>query len=198
MKRRIGCILLAILLALSSAAFAHSGNTDKYGGHRDNQNKSGLGPYHYHCGGYGPHLHPDGVCPYTGKKVSNPNYPSAAPRSSSGSSSGSSSSGSSSNKSTTAIFGASKSDLQTLYTQGGLVLGKTTGSSVNVRKETKTDSKRLDKIEKKGTVVVVLETIKSGGEASWYKIRIDSKTTGYVSAKFISLIDTAAYIKDLK
>lgn len=30
-------------------AEAHSGRTDRYGGHRDNKNKSGLGSYHYHC-----------------------------------------------------------------------------------------------------------------------------------------------------
>jgi len=45
-------------------AFAHSGRTDGSGGHRDNKNKSGLGSYHYHCGGYPPHLHNNGVCPY--------------------------------------------------------------------------------------------------------------------------------------
>lgn len=43
--------------------FAHSGRTDSSGGHRDNRNRSGLGYYHYHHG-YGPHLHPNGVCPY--------------------------------------------------------------------------------------------------------------------------------------
>lgn len=43
---------------------AHSGRTDSRGGHRDNKNKSGLGSYHYHCGGYSAHLHTDGVCPY--------------------------------------------------------------------------------------------------------------------------------------
>lgn len=46
-------------------ADAHSGRTDANGGHRDNKNKSGLGSYHYHCGGYPAHLHPDGVCPYS-------------------------------------------------------------------------------------------------------------------------------------
>jgi len=45
---------------------AHGGRTDKYGGHRDNKNVSGLGYYHYHCGGYPPHLHENGVCPYAG------------------------------------------------------------------------------------------------------------------------------------
>ena len=48
----------------SIEAEAHSGRTDANGGHKDNQNKSGLGSYHYHCGGYPAHLHPNGVCPY--------------------------------------------------------------------------------------------------------------------------------------
>jgi hypothetical protein len=48
----------------SFGSFAHSGRTDGNGGHRDNQNKSGLGSYHYHHGN-GPHLHPNGVCPYS-------------------------------------------------------------------------------------------------------------------------------------
>lgn len=43
---------------------AHSGRTDSSGGHKDNKNKSGLGSYHYHCGGHPAHLHPNGVCPY--------------------------------------------------------------------------------------------------------------------------------------
>lgn len=47
-------------------AQAHSGRTDASGGHRDNKNASGLGSYHYHCGGYPAHLHPNGVCPYAG------------------------------------------------------------------------------------------------------------------------------------
>lgn len=45
-------------------AEAHSGRTDRYGGHRDNKNKSGLGSYHYHCGGHPAHLHENGICPY--------------------------------------------------------------------------------------------------------------------------------------
>lgn len=49
---------------------AHSGRTDSRGGHKDNKNKSGLGSYHYHCGGYPAHLHENGVCPYSGSKTS--------------------------------------------------------------------------------------------------------------------------------
>lgn len=55
-------------LSFSSPAVvadAHSGRTDSSGGHRDNKNKSGLGSYHYHCGGHPAHLHTKGVCPYS-------------------------------------------------------------------------------------------------------------------------------------
>ncbi len=70
MKKRkikiLKSIILAIILLLSfqTTMLAHSGRTDSNGGHKDNNNKSGLGSYHYHCGGYPPHLHTNGVCPY--------------------------------------------------------------------------------------------------------------------------------------
>ncbi len=58
-------------------AEAHGGRTDSNGGHRDNKNASGLGSYHYHCGGHPAHLHTDGVCPYSqggsdASQISNP------------------------------------------------------------------------------------------------------------------------------
>lgn len=49
----------------TTTAKAHSGRTDSSGGHKDNKNKSGLGSYHYHCGGNPAHLHKNGVCPYS-------------------------------------------------------------------------------------------------------------------------------------
>ncbi len=68
MKRKIFSILTIcmVIMSLSLSAFAHSGRTDASGGHKDNKNKSGLGGYHYHCGGYPAHLHNGGVCPYKG------------------------------------------------------------------------------------------------------------------------------------
>ena len=57
-------IITGILL-IGVSTFAHSGRTDSSGGHRDNKNKSGLGSYHYHCGGNPAHLHTGGVCPYS-------------------------------------------------------------------------------------------------------------------------------------
>ena len=67
-KSKVAIVLLLIICIafMPMAALAHSGRTDGAGGHHDYKNKSGLGPYHYHHG-YGPHLHPNGACPYKNK-----------------------------------------------------------------------------------------------------------------------------------
>lgn len=57
--------VVVLILSMTSLVSAHSGRTDSNGGHKDNKNKSGLGSYHYHCGGYPAHLHDGGYCPYT-------------------------------------------------------------------------------------------------------------------------------------
>lgn len=60
-------ITVAVPIQIDSVTLtveAHPGRTDKNGGHKDNKNVSGLGNYHYHCGGNPPHLHENGVCPY--------------------------------------------------------------------------------------------------------------------------------------
>lgn len=64
--KKITSVILALIMVLTipMTAFAHSGRTDSSGGHKDNKNKSGLGSYHYHCGGHPAHLHNNGVCPY--------------------------------------------------------------------------------------------------------------------------------------
>lgn len=66
-KKKIMSILLIILSIISIGinSCAHSGRTDSSGGHKDSENKSGLGSYHYHCGGNPAHLHENGVCPYS-------------------------------------------------------------------------------------------------------------------------------------
>ena len=83
-------IIILTILSIQINVYSHSGRTDANGGHRDNKNKSGLGSYHYHCGGHPAHLHPNGVCPY-----------SSSGKSSTSSSSSSSTSSSSSNSKTT-------------------------------------------------------------------------------------------------
>ena len=75
MKRNKAKIVSILLIALSVISIginvnAHSGRTDANGGHRDNKNKSGLGSYHYHCGGHPAHLHTNGVCPYSSSSSS--------------------------------------------------------------------------------------------------------------------------------
>ena len=63
-KSFIFSFILLIIFSYSNI-FAHSGRTDSNGGHKDNKNVSGLGNYHYHCGGYPAHLHENRICPYS-------------------------------------------------------------------------------------------------------------------------------------
>lgn len=66
-------LIISSVILIGANTYAHSGRTDSYGGHKDNNNKSGLGSYHYHCGGYPAHLHTNGVCPYSSSSSSNKN-----------------------------------------------------------------------------------------------------------------------------
>lgn len=58
-------VIFFVCIFIGAVSYAHSGRTDSSRGHRDNQNKSGLGNYHYHCGGNPAHLHQNGSCPYS-------------------------------------------------------------------------------------------------------------------------------------
>ena len=55
--------VILTLIICSVPIYAHNGKTDSNGGHRDKNNISGLGSYHYHHG-YPAHLHVNGVCEY--------------------------------------------------------------------------------------------------------------------------------------
>ena len=72
-NRKIIAVLgiIVCVISINTLLYAHSGRTDANGGHRDNNNKSGLGSYHYHCGGHPAHLHKNGVCPYLSSSSSN-------------------------------------------------------------------------------------------------------------------------------
>lgn len=79
MKSKIIKIIIFLLIISHiplSLVMAHSGGTDASGGHRDTKNASGLGSYHYHHG-YGPHLHPNGVCQYSNNSTQS--FSSSAP-----------------------------------------------------------------------------------------------------------------------
>lgn len=86
----ISILLIALsIISIGINAYAHSGRTDSNGGHKDNKNKSGLGSYHYHCGGHPAHLHTNGVCPYSSNSSSSKNSTSSSSSSKSPSSSSS-------------------------------------------------------------------------------------------------------------
>lgn len=69
-KWLIATIIILILPLSQTITYAHSGKTDSSGGHKDKNNVSGLGGYHYHCGGHPAHLHTGGVCPYSSSNSS--------------------------------------------------------------------------------------------------------------------------------
>ena len=83
-KTKIISILLTItsIISIGANSYAHSGRTDANGGHKDNKNKSGLGSYHYHCGGHPAHLHTNGICPYASNSSSSKTTPSSSSQSS--------------------------------------------------------------------------------------------------------------------
>lgn len=99
--------MICLMIAIPLVSFSHSGRTDSSGGHKDNQNKSGLGSYHYHCGGHPAHLHDNGVCPYSSGSTS---Y----------SSSSKSTNGTSSSKSSRESVTTSSS-VETIYTSDPIV-----------------------------------------------------------------------------
>lgn len=114
-KRISLCILSGALIFTPAAAGipdnaivseAHSGRTDSSGGHHDNKNASGLGSYHYHCGGHPAHLHEGGVCPYSTSSASYNDDSSSDADTSASSSAGTSVSASSSNSTSSSSSGA--------------------------------------------------------------------------------------------
>lgn len=80
-REKIISITLAVLSIISIGVntYAHSGRTDANGGHKDNKNKSGLGSYHYHCGGHPAHLHTNGICPYSSNEPNSKETSSSTP-----------------------------------------------------------------------------------------------------------------------
>lgn len=63
--KKVIMVIFLISVIIGNNLYAHQGKTDANGGHKDSKNVSGLGSYHYHCGGNPAHLHTNGVCPYS-------------------------------------------------------------------------------------------------------------------------------------
>lgn len=186
--RRLLAIGLALALAvLPACAFAHSGRTDSRGGHKDNKNKSGLGSYHFHCGGFPAHLHPGGVCPY----------------SSNGTSSRAKSSSSSSSASASSV-----QDVEAIV-QDGVTLGIISPSldldtqtysvplfsghavkALNVRQKPDSGSRKLGQLAKDDEVLIT----EAFYTPSWHQVIFGDKV-GYIYADYCDLSDEV--VKDV-
>lgn len=67
-KKIITLLLCVSLLLPYNVSLAHSNRHHATDRHHNYNNKSEFGNYYYHHG-MGPHLHPDGICPYSSSKT---------------------------------------------------------------------------------------------------------------------------------
>lgn len=178
MRKNSKKILLTLLIIITSIfieinSYAHSGRTDSSGGHKDNKNKSGLGSYHYHCGGNPAHLHTNGVCPY----------------STSSSSSKSSTSSSSSSKSSSSSTGTSKTLSNTKSTSTVPTTILATGIQINE------DIKSMDIGEIKNLTATITPNDTTNKSIEWKSSDesiVTVSTTGEITAKKAGVVDITA------
>lgn len=187
-KKIVTIVLICVLsIAICNITFAHSGKTDSNGGHKDNKNKSGLGSYHYHCGGYPAHLHTNGVCPYSSNSstAANKNSKTTSKTSSSNTSSNSSANSKSTitstvaSQSTSATYSSSKTQ-NTIEAQsidkkgeGNNIVNNITMENAqnNIDIVSGTDSEGLNAL---GTILA-LGTLGGGGYWGYKKLKKHSK-----------------------
>ena len=186
-------IITLSIISISLNAYTHSGRTDSNGGHKDNKNKSGLGSYHYHCGGHPAHLHKNGVCPYasgSSSSQSSSSGSSSSQSSSSGaSSSQSSSSSSSSSQSSSSSSSSSQSDSSNVSTTTKPATIAVTEIQINENPET------LEVGASKMLTVTITPNNATNKEITW-KTSDESvttiSTTGEVMAKKAGTVDITA------
>lgn len=186
-------IITVSIISISLNAYTHSGRTDSNGGHKDNKNKSGLGSYHYHCGGHPAHLHKNGVCPYasgSSSSQSSSSGSSSSQSSSSGaSSSQSSSSSSSSSQSSSSSSSSSQSDSSNVSTTTKPATIAVTEIQINENPET------LEVGASKMLTVTITPNNATNKEITW-KTSDESvttiSTTGEVMAKKAGTVDIIA------
>ena len=186
-------IITVSIISISLNAYTHSGRTDSNGGHKDNKNKSGLGSYHYHCGGHPAHLHKNGVCPYasgSSSSQSSSSGSSSSQSSSSGaSSSQSSSSSSSSSQSSSSSSSSSQSDSSNVSTTTKPATIAVTEIQINENPET------LEVGASKMLTVTITPNNATNKEITW-KTSDESvttiSTTGEVMAKKAGTVDITA------
>lgn len=189
MKKRVFALLMVLILAVTGVAAAHSGRTDSSGGHKDNQNKSGLGSYHYHCGGHPPHLHSGGVCPYSSASKATPK-PTAKPAAQPTQAISAASVAQSGTKSS---YDVSEIDVGTLIPEdllpsdGEVSFGRTNTKGVNLRKSHTKKADTLGKTGDKGTVLIILDEVMTSSGEVWYYLWHNNKEC-YILADFVDMI----------
>ena len=176
-------VALSLLFALSPAfALAHSGRTDASGGHRDNKNKSGLGSYHYHCGGNPPHLHTGGVCPYS-KKCSSSDAGSKKTAASAVAVSDETAMDDVIRSAVEQGIVAPSIDPDTLVQSVDVLLAYAS-KTVNVREAPDANSKKLGFVPQDEKLLILHPT----DTETWHQVFFDGQI-GYVSAKLCRLTD---------
>ena len=188
-REKIISIILAVLSIISIGVntYAHSGRTDANGGHKDNKNKSGLGSYHYHCGGNPAHLHTNGICPYSS------NDPSSKETSSTPSSKDTSSSTPSKNDASTSSSNknntSSSSSANTKETQ-------TTPTTIEITKlEIQENIENLEVGETKVLTVTIIPSNATNKNLTWSSSDENIVTvteTGEITAKKAGIADITA------
>lgn len=189
--KKIVSALISILIVVSMqiSVYSHSGRTDANGGHKDNQNKSGLGSYHYHCGGHPAHLHPNGVCPYSSSSKSSTS--SSGSGTSSGSNSGSGSgSGSSSSSSSSTSSGSSSTSSSSSKTSTSV---PSTIAVTEIQIEEKIEDMEIGENEK--LTATITPSNATDKNVTWQSSDVNVATvdqTGEVSAKKSGVVTITA------
>lgn len=174
-KTKIISILLIILstISIGTNAYAHSGRTDSSGGHKDNKNQSGLGSYHYHCGGNPPHLHENGICPYKSSSSNNT----------------SSSNSSKTNSSKSSNSSKSNSDVTSVKSTQNVDTTKNTVKENTQIEVTSVKIKNKEKVKLKIGETLILETDIEPNNASNKKITWISSNTNIVTVNSDGKVD---------
>ena len=97
----------------------------------------------------------------------------------------------------TGIYGTSHVEMRLLHQQNELNLGITNCDGVDVLRDAMADSECVGLIEGKGSLVVILQTIRLDGQPVWYKIRANGRDA-FVSVNRINEIDEDGFISYLR
>lgn len=198
MKKRAFVWLLILCLALAPSALSHSGRTDGKGGHKDNKNASGLGSYHYHCGGNPPHLHTNGACPYGG--ASQATRKPSATSTARPSQAQATRKPSAPNTARPLPTQAPQPTPRVITIPGELLsegaeplFGKTNARDVNIREGATTKSKRVRVLSARGEVLQIIGKVADANDEVWYHIWLDGAEV-YIRGDFVDLITQEAFL----